>query len=110
MNLIDSIKVLTTISPTSRLLPCAAINLHGHCKTVSVSVKTRVPNIINIAFLQVKMACIVTEFFVVWVARLDALVDIHGISASRNCNSVGCADTKPRPGRTLDHIQPNSHY
>ena len=67
--------------------------------TASVPVKARVPNIINIVFLQVNMVCIDKEFFVVRVARLKPWVNIQGISTSHNCHSMGCAGSKPRPGR-----------
>ena len=39
------------------------------------------------------------EVFVVRVARLKPWVNIQGISTSHNCHSMGCAGSKPRPGR-----------
>ena len=70
----------------------------------------RVPNIIDIGFLQVNMVCIDTEFFVVRVARLKPWVDIQGISTSLNCHSMGCAGSKPRPGRILGSLDLNCPY
>ena len=78
--------------------------------TASVPVKARVPNIIDIGFLQVNMVCIDTEFFVVRVARLKPWVDIQGISTSHNCHSMGCAGSKPRPGRILRSLDLNCPY